>query len=103
MIKTTDTRIRRFLDGLDGKRVTFCGIGRSNAPSAELFAAYGARITVCDRRSKEEMGDMAERMEKNRQELNRQLPAYSQVAALELVENEFEKTPKKSIKRFLYS
>jgi len=46
---------------------------------------------------------LAERMEKNRQELNRQLPAYSQVAALELVENEFEKTPKKSIKRFLYS
>ena len=39
----------------------------------------------------------------NRKELNKQVPQYSQVTAIEVVEKEFEKTPKRSIKRFLYS
>lgn len=34
--------------------------------------------------------------------VNRQLPNYSQLSKIELMEEEFEKTPKKSIKRFLY-
>ena len=42
-------------------------------------------------------------MDSNRLELNKQLPQYSQVTAIEVVEKEFEKTPKRSIKRFLYS
>ena len=42
-------------------------------------------------------------MEENRKELNKQVPQYSQVTAIEVVEKEFEKTPKRSIKRFLYS
>ena len=42
-------------------------------------------------------------MEQNRQELNTVLPAYCKLSAVELYEEEFEKTPKKSIKRFLYS
>ena len=42
-------------------------------------------------------------MEVNRKELNKQIPQYSQVTAIEVVEKEFEKTPKRSIKRFLYS
>ena len=33
---------------------------------------------------------------------NRQLPAYSQISKVELVDKPFEKTPKMSIKRFLY-
>ncbi len=41
-------------------------------------------------------------MEQNRQELNRRLPAYSRLSAMELQEEEFMKTPKKSIKRYLY-
>ncbi len=41
-------------------------------------------------------------MEQNRQELNNQLPVYSRIAAIELHEEEFAKTPKKSIKRYLY-
>mgnify|MGYP000875005913 FL=1 len=47
--------------------------------------------------------DMDRIMEKNRLELNRQLPAYSQVTRIILHPEEFEKTPKKSIKRFLYT
>ena len=42
-------------------------------------------------------------MEENRKELNKQLAAYEQVAAIKLFPNEFEKTPKKSIKRYLYN
>ena len=49
--------------------------------------------------SQEELSDI---MEQNRQELNTQLPVYSRIAAIELHEEEFAKTPKKSIKRYLY-
>ena len=41
-------------------------------------------------------------MEQNRQELNALLPAYCKLAAIELHADEFAKTPKKSIKRYLY-
>jgi len=41
-------------------------------------------------------------MEENLQKLNKLLPGYSKVSDIEIVEKEFEKTPKKSIKRFLY-
>ncbi len=41
-------------------------------------------------------------MEDNRQQLNSVIPAYSKVTAFELVEEEFAKTPKRSIKRYLY-
>ena len=41
-------------------------------------------------------------MEQNRQELNKLLPVYSRIAAIELYDEEFAKTPKKSIKRYLY-
>lgn len=41
-------------------------------------------------------------MEENRLQLNTIIPAYSKVSAIEIVEDEFEKTPKKSIKRYLY-
>ena len=42
-------------------------------------------------------------MEQNRQELNNILPAYCKISAIEIHEEEFAKTPKKSIKRYLYS
>lgn len=41
-------------------------------------------------------------MEENRVAVNRDLPQYSQISAVELVAQEFEKTPKRSIKRYLY-
>ena len=42
-------------------------------------------------------------MRNNLQALNELLPNYSKVSEIEIMEQEFEKTPKKSIKRFLYS
>lgn len=41
-------------------------------------------------------------MEENRVTLNEMLPAYSQISKMKIYPEEFEKTPKKSIKRFLY-
>jgi long-chain acyl-CoA synthetase len=46
--------------------------------------------------------DIVKAMEQNRVEANKHLPSYSQVAAIKITSQEFEKTPKKSIKRFLY-
>lgn len=46
--------------------------------------------------------DLAGVMEQNRTTLNEILPAYSRLSAIEMTEEEFAKTPKKSIKRFLY-
>ncbi len=41
-------------------------------------------------------------MEENIANLNKELPAYSQISRLKLYYEEFEKTPKRSIKRYLY-
>ncbi len=46
--------------------------------------------------------DLVKIMEENRQELNAALPAYSKLSAIRIHEEEFAKTPKKSIKRYLY-
>ena len=45
---------------------------------------------------------VVEQMEANRLELNKIVAAYEQVARVKIYHEEFEKTPKKSIKRFLY-
>ena len=42
-------------------------------------------------------------MEENRKNLNRQIASYEQISKIRLYPHEFEKTPKKSIKRFLYT
>ena len=41
-------------------------------------------------------------MEQNRNTLNQMLPAYEKISEIEIFEEEFAKTPKKSIKRYLY-
>ena len=47
--------------------------------------------------------DLANIMEQNRQQLNENLPAYEKIAEIEIRKEEFAKTPKKSIKRYLYN
>jgi long-chain acyl-CoA synthetase len=46
---------------------------------------------------------LEETLEQYRKELNESLPAYMNLAKIRMVPEEFEKTPKKSIKRFLYT
>ena len=46
--------------------------------------------------------DIEKVMEQNRAELNQSQPAYCRLSSIRLRSEEFEKTPKKSIKRYLY-
>src|SRR5450759_597540 len=47
--------------------------------------------------------ELVQRMEKNRLTLNRVLPSYASIAKIDVYSEEFQKTPTKKIKRFLYS
>ena len=49
-----------------------------------------------------QQADVQKVMEQNRVELNQQLPNYSQISKIKIHFEEFEKTAKKSIKRFMY-
>ena len=46
--------------------------------------------------------DLANIMEENRKELNLQMPSFAHISRIQLHDTEFEKTAKKSIKRYLY-
>ena len=46
--------------------------------------------------------DLQSLMEENRVQVNANLPVYCKIAEIEIHDEEFEKTPKKSIKRYLY-
>lgn len=52
---------------------------------------------------KVDMQALPELMEANRNELNSLVAPYERVDRIQLIPHEFEKTPKKSIKRYLYS
>ena len=47
--------------------------------------------------------DLKNIMEQNRKELNAQLPSFCRISEIRIRDKEFEKTPKKSIKRYLYA
>ncbi len=47
--------------------------------------------------------ELVKRMEKNRHTLNGILPSYASIAKIDVYSEEFQKTPTKKIKRFLYS
>ena len=47
--------------------------------------------------------DIKNVMEQNRNGLNEMIPAYEKITEIEIREEEFEKTPKRSIKRYLYT
>jgi long-chain acyl-CoA synthetase len=47
--------------------------------------------------------DLGARMEKNRLALNRTLPAWAAISRIDIYSEEFQKTPTKKIKRFLYA
>ena len=54
---------------------------------------------------KDKIGEnqLSESYNKLREEMNKKIPAYMNVSRIEIYPHEFEKTPKNSIKRFLYS
>ncbi|MBE6731494.1 MAG: UDP-N-acetylmuramoyl-L-alanine--D-glutamate ligase [Ruminococcaceae bacterium] len=48
----------KFFNGMKGKKLTFCGIGRSNMPLIEMFLKYGAIVSARDK--KEDLGENGE-------------------------------------------
>ncbi len=57
------TRAEMFYASMKGKRVAFCGIGGSNLPLIRIFAEKGAKVTARDRRSRDKLGNTAEKLE----------------------------------------
>lgn len=60
---------KQFFARMQGKRIAFCGAGISNTPLIMNFLKQGARVYVCDRRSREQLGELAERLEQAGAEL----------------------------------
>ncbi len=54
---------KQFFASLDTKRIAMCGIGVSNTPLILKFLNMGARVFACDRRSRESIGELADRLE----------------------------------------
>ena len=52
-----EMKIKRFLEGMNGKTIALCGIGGSNLPLIKLFKKYGAKVLACDKRDKEALGE----------------------------------------------
>ncbi len=77
------------------------GVGESLVVEREgkLVALVFPDETLAKRLTLEEL---QRQMKENLQKLNKLIPGYSQVSDIEIKEEPFEKTPKKSIKRFLY-
>lgn len=48
-----------FFTNIRGKRVTVCGIGINNTPVIRQFLAAGAQVTACDKRTEEQLGEVA--------------------------------------------
>ncbi len=55
--------LHAYIESLREKKVAVIGIGVSNTPLLETLAAEGIRVTACDKRTREQMGDQAEKLE----------------------------------------
>ena len=78
--------------------------------SESLVVQDGERLVALvhpDFKEAEELGfshaDLSDIMEQNRHQLNTVLPSFCKIAEIKIHEKEFEKTPKNSIKRYLYA
>ena len=54
--------IDKFLKSINNKKIALCGLGVSNFPIAEKLLQYGAQVTVCDKKSEEDLGEMAKKL-----------------------------------------
>lgn len=55
--------LRGYIESLRHKTVAVIGVGVSNTPLLELLLTEGIRVTACDKRSREQMGEQAEHLE----------------------------------------
>ena len=55
---------KTFFEQIKGKKIAFCGAGVSNTPLVYRFLEKGAKVFVCDRRTREQIGPIADEFEK---------------------------------------
>ena len=72
-------------------------IEKNNQLVALVYPDYAMADSMCV------SGDLQIAMDENLKTLNKNVAPYERVSAIHLYPNEFEKTPKKSIKRYLYT
>ena len=60
---------KQFFNSIADKRIALCGIGISNTPLILKFLNLGARVFACDRRDREAIGEIADRLEQAGAEL----------------------------------
>lgn len=60
---------KQFFEKLHGKKIAMCGIGVSNTPLIYKFLDRGARVYACDRRTREQIGPLADELEARGAEL----------------------------------
>ena len=51
-----NNKVKEFLEGLNGKKVAFVGMGVANMPCAKWLASKGVEVYACDKRDKEYIG-----------------------------------------------
>ncbi len=104
-------RIKNMLLGANGQNVypeeIEDKLNSMTMVSESIVIQRGDKLVALVHPDKDEMMSFSRQemegiMEQNRKALNEQLPPYSRLATIELHEEEFQKTPKKSIKRYLY-
>ena len=54
---------KQFWNNLSSKRIAMCGIGISNTPLILNFLEKGATVYACDRRNREQIGELADKIE----------------------------------------
>ena len=64
-----------------------------------IVAIVSAEVDAANPLSKEQLD---EAMKSNLASLNRELPSYCQITGIEILDGDFERTPKNSVKRYLY-
>ena len=52
-----DSRVQRFFEQIKGKKVTVIGIGVSHSDLISLLAEKGAKVTACDKHTREQLGE----------------------------------------------
>ncbi len=57
-------KLQKFYESIIGKRIAFCGVGVSNLPLIYKFKKLGADVYACDRRSRGQLGQTADELEK---------------------------------------
>ena len=50
-----------FFPKVKGKKIAFCGAGVTNTPMVEMFINKGCEVTVCDKRTADKLGEVADR------------------------------------------